>query len=962
MEIQTYTYTRTYTYSAAVASPWLRARRSGPTQFRNCTVDSGNVTSCACNEPSFAPQETPTRFSCLPYCAGVRGAYDSVVCDRALPNSTCEPSCPPETSAPTSTCTADGEWDVLPVCRPSLCSVCFCARPRAECSPTVVVQPLIEPWLGIETLVFARSTLEPLFPFSAHPSLRKLVFYHCNVTTIPADTFAALGALTALDFERTTVQDVQPGAFRGLSALQSLTMEGINCTTLPRGVFDELTALVRLRLIRHTSTLFSLASLPAGVFQALTGLQELRLSGDAVFGAFLEQWNVSNWAPFGQSLLDLNVDQLALPSHALPEFVLRFANLRNLSAGVTSIDRVPLGTVDRLTRLERLVLTLNSVSIVQREAFAGMTALRDLDMRGNVANCILLPDGTVACACGADALTRAVNGSCLPWCPAISTADLHARLDPAMNGTACALPVHGDACQLTCDPGFCAGYGQTLVATCGMDGEWRSSLLCVPLDDCSAPTARPGTDRPPSATAAPSSAVLTTATSIPIVLVACLVVAVVVVRRRLRRGRTNLAIRAELRSVIAQCVQTAFQRDYGHAVHDLRDQSVSFQALEVPLSILRRDRVIGRGESGEVWLGSLARMKATVTAVAAESSRPAQPLTSARGPAGPVPVAVKLCDDVDAEAQVQVLLEAHVLHLLRHEHIVSLVAVVTTQLPVLVCTEYMSGGDLKMFLRACRPTNETVKVVLGSEDFDRMAAQVCSALAFLEEKRILHRDVAARNVLVNVDGSVVKLSDLGAARDVYRTEEYIKSNSSSARLPIAWMAPESLLDNVYTHKSDVWSFGVLLWELTSFARTPYGALGPREIAAEVAAGNRLGQPAACTTAMYTLMTTCWAPNATDRPLFADLARDLGRRGGLDCADGPPHGRASVPVTPSHARASTGQTALGGPSRRAGGREDGVEVHVVSVCSAPRHVGCSMVWVCQLQFGEQPLITVAWGCL
>ncbi len=151
-----------------------------------------------------------------------------------------------------------------------------------------------------------------------------------------------------------------------------------------------------------------------------------------------------------------------------------------------------------------------------------------------------------------------------------------------------------------------------------------------------------------------------------------------------------------------------------------------------------------------------------------------------------------------------------------------------------------------------------------------MAAQVSSALAFLEEKRILHRDVAARNVLVNADWSVVKLSDLGAARDVYHREEYIKADSSSARLPIAWMAPESLRDNVYTHKSDVWSFGVLLWEMTSLARTPHGALGPREIIGEVIAGHPLQQPAACTPAMYATMKACWAMNPAERPSFASL--------------------------------------------------------------------------------------------
>ena len=137
---------------------------------------------------------------------------------------------------------------------------------------------------------------------------------------------------------------------------------------------------------------------------------------------------------------------------------------------------------------------------------------------------------------------------------------------------------------------------------------------------------------------------------------------------------------------------------------------------------------------------------------------------------------------------------------------------------------------------------------------------------------MVHRDVAARNVLVNKDASIVKLGDMGMARNVYKKEQYLQT--SSTRMPLAWMAPESLLDSVFAYKTDVWSFGVLMWEITSYARTPFGALGAQEIVAEVCAGRYLAQPVSCNEWTWGLIQRCWQMQPVARPSFKALESEL----------------------------------------------------------------------------------------
>ncbi|XP_073965378.1 fibroblast growth factor receptor 2-like [Choristoneura fumiferana] len=144
-------------------------------------------------------------------------------------------------------------------------------------------------------------------------------------------------------------------------------------------------------------------------------------------------------------------------------------------------------------------------------------------------------------------------------------------------------------------------------------------------------------------------------------------------------------------------------------------------------------------------------------------------------------------------------------------------------------------------------------------------------MEFLVSRGCIHRDLAARNVLVSGD-LTIKIADFGLARDVRDYAYYRKR--SAGRLPVRWMAPESLENNYYTEHSDVWSFGVLFWEIMTFGCTPYRKLPVHFLYDYLKSGNRLSRPEIFQETIYTLMLECWKFDPEERPRFSCLVVKL----------------------------------------------------------------------------------------
>uniref|UniRef100_A0A8D3CFY3 Fibroblast growth factor receptor n=1 Tax=Scophthalmus maximus TaxID=52904 RepID=A0A8D3CFY3_SCOMX len=217
----------------------------------------------------------------------------------------------------------------------------------------------------------------------------------------------------------------------------------------------------------------------------------------------------------------------------------------------------------------------------------------------------------------------------------------------------------------------------------------------------------------------------------------------------------------------------------------------------------------------------------------------------------------------------------------KHKNIINLLGACTQDGPLYVVVEYASQGNLREFLRARRPAgleywSDTRLTPLDSLEIRELvsaAYQVARGMAYLASKKCIHRDLAARNVLVTED-NVMKIADFGLARDVHHIDYYKKT--TNGRLPVKWMAPEALFDRIYTHQSDVWSFGVLLWEIFTLGGSPYPGVPVEELFKLLKEGHRMEKPPACTQELYLMMRDCWNAVPSRRPTFQQLVEDLDR--------------------------------------------------------------------------------------
>ncbi|XP_045452717.1 tyrosine-protein kinase receptor torso-like [Melitaea cinxia] len=156
---------------------------------------------------------------------------------------------------------------------------------------------------------------------------------------------------------------------------------------------------------------------------------------------------------------------------------------------------------------------------------------------------------------------------------------------------------------------------------------------------------------------------------------------------------------------------------------------------------------------------------------------------------------------------------------------------------------------------------------LTYRDLLSFCRQIAMGMEFLASNRVVHRDLAARNVLVTADRTL-KIADFGLSRDVYQENQY--KQEGNGKMPVKWMAPESLTHRIYTTQSDVWSFGVVMWEVVTLGGAPYAGVGAERLPRLLLAGYRMPRPPDCTPALYELMLSCWKEGPRSRPTFGEL--------------------------------------------------------------------------------------------
>ncbi|XP_038653721.1 epidermal growth factor receptor [Scyliorhinus canicula] len=231
-----------------------------------------------------------------------------------------------------------------------------------------------------------------------------------------------------------------------------------------------------------------------------------------------------------------------------------------------------------------------------------------------------------------------------------------------------------------------------------------------------------------------------------------------------------------------------------------------------------------------------------------------------------IPVAIKVLREATSpKANKEILDEAYVMASVDHPHVCRLLGICLTSTVQLV-TQLMPYGCLLDYIREN-------KEHIGSQYLLNWCVQIAKGMSYLEERRLVHRDLAARNVLVKTPHHI-KITDFGLARllDVDEKEYH----EDGGKLPIKWMALESILQRTFTHQSDIWSYGVTVWELMTFGSKPYDGIPANEIPSILEKGERLPQPPICTIDVYMIMVKCWMIDAESRPRFRELTSEFTR--------------------------------------------------------------------------------------
>uniref|UniRef100_A0A9L0JRD9 Ephrin type-A receptor 2 n=1 Tax=Equus asinus TaxID=9793 RepID=A0A9L0JRD9_EQUAS len=273
------------------------------------------------------------------------------------------------------------------------------------------------------------------------------------------------------------------------------------------------------------------------------------------------------------------------------------------------------------------------------------------------------------------------------------------------------------------------------------------------------------------------------------------------------------------------------------------NQAVLKFTTEIHPSCVTRQKVIGAGEFGEVYKGTLK--------VSGKKE---------------VPVAIKTLKAGYTEKQrVDFLSEASIMGQFSHHNIIRLEGVVSKYKPMMIITEYMENGALDKFLRE-KDGEFSVLQLVG------MLRGIAAGMKYLANMNYVHRDLAARNILVN-SNLVCKVSDFGLSR-VLEDDPEATYTTSGGKIPIRWTAPEAISYRKFTSASDVWSYGIVMWEVMTYGERPYWELSNHEVMKAINDGFRLPTPMDCPSAIYQLMMQCWQQERARRPKFADIVSIL----------------------------------------------------------------------------------------
>ncbi|XP_025831636.1 focal adhesion kinase 1 isoform X4 [Agrilus planipennis] len=286
---------------------------------------------------------------------------------------------------------------------------------------------------------------------------------------------------------------------------------------------------------------------------------------------------------------------------------------------------------------------------------------------------------------------------------------------------------------------------------------------------------------------------------------------------------------------------TMLSEDYAEIVDEEGDYSTpttkNYQLLRSQIEL---GDILGEGQFGDVHKGTFKTKDSNV-----------------------VPVAVKTCKNPDPATAEKFLEEAYIMQKFDHQHIIKLIGICPDS-PVWIVMELAKLGELRAYLQSNKNRLDLASLILYT-------FQLSTALSYLESKKFVHRDIAARNVLVS-SHTCVKLADFGLSRWMGEEQSYYKA--SKGKLPIKWMSPESINFRRFTTASDVWMFGVCMWEILMLGVKPFQGIKNNDVIGKIENGERLALPPNCPPRLYSLMSQCWSYEPSKRPSFKEIKEIL----------------------------------------------------------------------------------------
>ncbi|XP_040068695.3 hepatocyte growth factor receptor-like [Ixodes scapularis] len=315
-------------------------------------------------------------------------------------------------------------------------------------------------------------------------------------------------------------------------------------------------------------------------------------------------------------------------------------------------------------------------------------------------------------------------------------------------------------------------------------------------------------------------------------------------RHRLDWGQQGLPVQDYVRGNEADARQALIASSF--QLDDETKAMLEAEKLLFKREFLTLGPVIGQGHFGCVYRGTLElEGKGEVQSVAVKTLH-----NNSRG------------GEADGQAFLE---EALIMKDFHHMNVLPLIGLsIDEGGQLMVIIPYMKYGDLLSYIREER-NSPTVK------DLITYGIHVAEGMKYLSDTKFVHRDLAARNCMLSED-FIVRVADFGLSRDVY--EKYYSGDNKKTKLPVKWMAPESLEKGIYNHKTDVWAYGVLLWELMTRGVTPYPEVDNWDIINFLQQGRRMQQPTFCPTMLYEIMLQCWDHDPKKRPSFARLVTDV----------------------------------------------------------------------------------------